>query len=226
MICGPCGVGKTHLARSIVNRFNIAYPGRKSIYVTAEQYVTELISSLKYSNPSEFLAKYRGCDLLVVDEISFFKLREQSQKDLQYTIKTLLIAGKQVVATSSHYPNQIGGIEEAIVSLFQGGLIVDLPQPDYNQRMKIAEAVARKRGISIPCETLHFICERSQGSVRAIEGAILRLDAYARFSGSNITPKIALSFLAHLSKSANNSACRRVALKFKMLAKEHVFRSG
>ena len=201
-ICGPTGVGKTHLVCALLYKLRVVHPELKSVIVPSETFMNEMIYCLRLNKMEDIRMKYRGCDLFAIDNTSFLASRERTQEELRYTIESLLAENKQVVVISSDHPNQIAGMSEAVTALMQGGLVVDMLSPDYDQRIKIIEKIAMDRGIELPDEVIAFTANLCDKSVRVLAGAIHRLDVYAHINHSKITLDLAKNYLPQLYSSS------------------------
>ncbi|MDO8568516.1 MAG: chromosomal replication initiator protein DnaA [Dehalococcoidales bacterium] len=188
-ICGAAGLGKTHLLHAIGQA---ALGNRvKVIYASAEQFTNEFISSIRERSTESFRNRYRGADMLLIDDIQFICGKEQTEEGFFHTFNELHNASRQIVVTSDRLPKSIPLLEERLRSRFEWGLVVNIKPPDAETRLAILQAKARQIGVNIEPAVLQFLAGQVQGNVRELEGALNRVIAYARLLGQ--TPTIELA---------------------------------
>src|SRR3989344_6412365 len=139
-IYGGVGVGKTHLIQAVGNEILDKLPGTKIVYTTCERFTNEFIESLISHRFSEFRAKYRKTDVLLIDDVQFLSGKESTQEEFFHTFNELHVAQKQIVLTSDRHPTEIGKLEDRLVSRFLGGLTADIGQPDFEMRVAIIQS--------------------------------------------------------------------------------------
>lgn len=186
-IYGGVGLGKTHLMQAIGNEITKKDPKKKIEYISSEKFTSEFIASLnKQSN--NFKDKYRGVDILLVDDMQFLAGKEQTQVEFFHTFNALHQAGKQIVIASDRPPKSIPTLEERLRSRFEWGLIVDIQAPDLETRIAILDKKSKAKGFHIPLEALDYIAKQIPNNVRELEGALNRICAYCELN--NMEPSL------------------------------------
>jgi len=186
-IYGESGLGKTHLLHAIGDRVKAVQSGLKSLYMTTEQFVNELINCIRRKQMEAFRENFRGVDILLLDDIQFIAGKERTQEEFFHTFNTLQSTGHQVVFTSDSRPADIPGLEERLRSRFLQGLIADIQPPDLETRCAILREKARAVGWELPEDVVMFISRRVQKNVRELEGCLNRTIAYAQLKNCKIT---------------------------------------
>ena len=175
-IYGGVGLGKTHLVNAVGHRVLQDNPGARILYVSAERFTNEFIWALQNHRIEEFRKRYRSqCDVLLMDDIQFLATREQTQEEFFHTFNALYHADKQIVVSSDVFPQQIGKMEERLVSRFQWGMVADIQAPELDTRVAIVSKKAEQEGISLPLDVAHFLAQTVKSNVRELEGTLLRL---------------------------------------------------
>ena len=186
-ICGGVGLGKTHLMQAVGNLVMARKPGAKVQYIHSEKFVGDMVRALQHNTINEFKNKYRTCDALLIDDIQFFAGKERSQEEFFHTFNALLESQQQIVLTCDRYPKEVTGVEERLKSRFGWGLTVAIEPPELETRVAILMSKAQRIGLEVPHEVAFFVAKRFRSNIRELEGALHRMEANARFSGSAIS---------------------------------------
>ncbi len=194
-IYGGPGLGKTHLMHSIGNFILSEHPDMNVLYVTSEEFTNEVIESIRSTNNSssmtKFREKYRSVDVLMIDDIQFIIGKESTQEEFFHTFNALHSSGKQIILTSDKPPKDMEILEERIRSRFEWGLMADIGFPDYETRMAILRRKVESEKIELKDEILNYIAENIKSNIREIEGALNKLIAYSNLEKTEITMEIA-----------------------------------
>lgn len=201
---GGAGLGKTHLMHAIGHQMLQNRPGAKIKYVSSENFTNEFINSIQTNKMEEFRNEYRKVDLLLVDDIQFLENREGTQNEFFNTFEELYNNNKQIVLTSDRLPREIPTLPERLVTRFAWGLSVDITPPDLETRIAILRKKAEAERLEIPEDTLSYIAGQIESNIRELEGALLRVQAYATMNNQEITTSLAAESLKAL-KSNNGS---------------------
>ena len=196
-ICGGVGLGKTHLLHSIGNLV-MGKGDLRIAYVTTEQFTNEVINSIRHGKMEEFRRRYRNTDMLLIDDIQFLARKEQTQEEFFHTFNTLYEAQKQIVLSSDRFPKEMPPMEERLTSRFEWGLTADLQQPDVETRVAILRKKSEEEGIAIGDEIAQLLAENLKNNIRELEGALIRLGAYATLTGRTISIDMAKNILPDL----------------------------
>ncbi|MBM4280024.1 MAG: chromosomal replication initiator protein DnaA, partial [Deltaproteobacteria bacterium] len=180
---GPTGLGKTHLLHAIGHETLGRHPGLRVALLSAEQWVNEFIADSHGKRFDAFRRKFRDdVDVLLIDDIQFLAGKAQSQDEFFHTFNALYEAHKQIVVTSDRYPHEIAGLEDRLKTRLQWGLVTDMRPPDADTRKAILLKKAVDLGCALPYDVLDFVAASVTTSVRALEGALVRLAAYAQLT--------------------------------------------
>ena len=181
-IYGPTGLGKTHLLFAIANQLRNKNPQTAILYITAEQFTNELISSFRYKKTQEFRDKYRlGCDILLMDDVQFISGKDRTQENLFYIFEELEKRGKQIIFTADVLPKEIKGLEHRLRTRFESGIMADTQPPDLETMIAILYQKAEEIGLSLGSDVATYIAMGVQDNVRELEGTLNRLKALCRF---------------------------------------------
>ncbi len=175
-IYGGVGLGKTHLVNAVGHRVLSDRPDARILYVSAERFTNEFIWALQNHRINEFRDRYRNnCDVLLMDDIQFLAKREQTQEEFFHTFNALYHSDKQIVVSSDAYPQQMGQMEERLISRFQWGMVADIQAPELDTRVAIVKKKAEQEGIAVSGEVANFLAQTVRSNVRELEGTLLRL---------------------------------------------------
>ncbi len=178
-IYGESGLGKTHLLHAIGHYAQTLYPGVHVRYVSSEEFTNEFINSIRDDRAASFQRQYREVDILLVDDIQFLSGKLQTQEEFFHTFNTLHNADKQIVVTSDLPPKQLPQFEVRMQSRFEWGLLVDIQPPDLETRIAILRKKSAQERLTAPPEVLEYIASKISTSVRELEGALIRVTAFA-----------------------------------------------
>ena len=185
-IYGRVGLGKTHLMQAIALEIKRRFPEKKVLYVSSEKFTNQLITAIQSRSTHLFRSRFRNVDLFLIDDIPFIAGKEASQEEFFHTFNVLYDAHKQIVISSNRPPREIPSLEERLVSRFGWGLVTDIQPPDFETRVAILRKKLERQSVRVPDEVLFFIAERIQSNVRELEGALIRLVAFASLGGLEI----------------------------------------
>ncbi len=198
LIYGGVGLGKTHLMQAIGNDIYRRTPEKKVVYVTAENFTNEFIAAIRQSRASAFKNKYRGADVLLIDDIHFFQGKEAVQEELFNTFNALYEVNKQIVFTCDRHPSELKNLTERMKSRFNSGLPADIKMPDFEARMAILKNKSLLQGHVIKDEVLEFIAKNVTSSVREMESALTKIIAYSDLVRKDVTLEVAKEQLSYL----------------------------
>lgn len=176
-IHGHSGLGKTHLLCAVINYMKKKYPALRIVYKKSEDFINELIASLKTGSTQSFKDKYRSADVLLIDDIQFLAGKESTQEEFFHTFSTLYESNKQIILTSDRPPNEIRPLEERLRTRFEGGLIADIQPPSPELRIAIIKKKSEDLHLNLSDELIHYLAERLHENIRQIEGVMKKLQA-------------------------------------------------
>lgn len=190
-IYGGVGLGKTHLLQAIGNQIVINNPQTKICYMHAERYIADVVRAYQTNKFEEFKQFYHSLDVLLIDDIQFFAGKAKTQEEFFYAFNTLVDSHKQVILTSDTFPKEIIGLESRLVSRFGWGLTVAIEPPELEMRVAILLKKANLNNYSLDDTVAFFIAKHVSSNVRELEGALKRVEAYAKFHKRNISVETA-----------------------------------
>jgi chromosomal replication initiator protein len=197
-IYGDSGLGKTHLLHAMGHYAKRLVPGLKVRYVSSEEFTNDFINSLRDDKMHNFQSRYRSVDLLLIDDIQFLERAERTQEEFFHTFNTLHNANKQIVISSDRSPRQLSTLEDRLRTRFEWGLITDVQAPDLETRIAILRKKAAQEGMNPPPEVLEFIASKIQSNIRELEGALIRVTAFASLNRQDVEMKLAENVLKDL----------------------------
>ncbi|MCV7737422.1 chromosomal replication initiator protein DnaA, partial [Micrococcus luteus] len=197
-IYGESGLGKTHLLHAIGHYARRLYPGLRVRYVNSEEFTNDFINSIRHDEGASFKQVYRNVDILLIDDIQFLADKEATVEEFFHTFNTLYNNNKQVVITSDLPPKQLSGFEDRLRSRFEWGLITDIQPPDLETRIAILRKKAEAEGLVAPPEALEYIASRISTNIRELEGALIRVTAFASLNRQTVDIELAEHVLKDL----------------------------
>ncbi|MDP8298860.1 MAG: chromosomal replication initiator protein DnaA [Candidatus Tantalella remota] len=192
---GGVGLGKTHLMQAMGHEIHARYPRAKVLYMTSEEFCNQLIAAIRKKQMDNFRDKARNVDVLLVDDIQFIAGKNATQEEFFHTFNALHDSHKQIVLCSDRSPQEIKALEERMVSRFAWGLIADIQLPDFETRIAIMEKKCENESVKVSKEVLYFLAENIKSNIREMEGALIRVVAYAKLTGSDISVGMARQVL-------------------------------
>jgi chromosomal replication initiator protein len=199
-VCGPVGSGKTHLLEGICRQLKRSQPSANILLITAEAFANYFTQALRDHSLPSFRQRFRGVDVLIVDNIEFFESKRVFQEEFLHTFADLADHGRPIVLSGTRHPRLLTKLSDELVSRFQSGLVCRLETPDLPTRLKIVEIKAGRMSGDFAPEALQYIAQRFQGSVRELEGALNCLHTYHGMTRKRVTLSAAREVLADLER--------------------------
>jgi len=202
-VCGPPGLGKTHLLHSIANYISEHGDGLTVRYTTVEAFTDRFVGALHTGALDAFKAAYRGVDVLLVDDVQFLQSKVRTEQEFFHTFNDLHSAGAQLVLTSDRPPRDLDALEDRLRERFAAGLVTEVGPPDFATRRTILRKRVQQDGVAgVDPQAIDLIAERVASNIRALEGALIRVVAYGSLTGRAVTLDLADEVLAGLYPSA------------------------
>ncbi|MDO9458214.1 chromosomal replication initiator protein DnaA [Nocardioides sp.] len=191
LVYGDSGLGKTHLLHAIGHYVRSLYTGAKVRYVSSEEFTNEFINAIRDDRQDRFKRRYREVDVLLIDDIQFLEGKTQTQEEFFHTFNTLHNANKQIVLTSDRAPKRLEALEDRLRNRFEWGLITDVQPPDLETRIAILRKKAAMDRLTAPPDVLEFIASKIQTNIRELEGALIRVTAFANLNRQEVDMTLA-----------------------------------
>jgi len=197
-IHGDSGLGKTHLLHAIGHYVSENFPHHNVRYVSTETFMNDFVDAIRNNSQPSFKRRYRDCDVLLVDDIQFMEGKEGLQEEFFYTFNTLHEGGKQLVLSSDRHPRNIATLEHRLRSRFESGLITDVQPPELETRLAILRKKAEGERTQIPDDVLELIATHVRDNIRELEGALIRVSAFASLNRELLTREMAEMVLSDI----------------------------
>jgi chromosomal replication initiator protein len=204
---GPPGLGKTHLLHAIGNFVQRYGAGMRVRYATIEEFTTEFVDAVRSRRTGDFKDDFRSADVVLIDDVQFLAGRAKTREEFFHTFNALLGSGRQLVISSDRSPEELADLEGRLAERFRAGLVADLEPPPPDVRRAILAKRARLDEVAVSDEVLVEIAQRVDSSVRALEGALIRVVAYASLKGEEPTPGLVRHVLRRLGQDQSRDTC-------------------
>jgi chromosomal replication initiator protein len=211
---GGVGLGKTHLLNAIGHEILRRRPQLRVMYLAAEQFVNELINSIRFDRMPAFRERYRTIDVLLIDDVQFLANKERTQEEFFHTFNTLYTSQKQIILSSDSSPRQIPTLEERLRSRFEWGLIADIQPPELETKVAILRRKAETERIELPDDVALFVARQVRSSVRELEGLLNRVIAFALLTGNPLSLELARETLKDILPEEHNRVTGQEIVKF------------
>jgi chromosomal replication initiator protein len=206
---GGVGMGKTHLMQAIGHEIKRRQPQVAICYLSSEKFTNEMINSLRYDKMTSFRDKFRGVDVLLIDDIQFLAQKERTQEEFFHTFNALHESMKQIVIASDRPPKELAEIEDRLRSRFEWGLIADIQPPDLETKVAILQKKSEQEHVTLPTDVALYIASNIRSNVRELEGALIRLIAHSSLIGAQIS----LPYTQQVLKNFIDSQARKVTIE-------------
>lgn len=207
LLYGGVGLGKTHLLHAVGHGIHENHPHLRIVYLSAERFMNEFISAVRYNQFDQFRQRYReDCDVLLIDDVQFISGRDRTMDEFFHVFNALYEAGKQIMVTADRTPSQMQGMEERLTSRLNWGLVADVKAPDLETRVAILRQKAEQDGIGIPDDVCMYLAGLVRSNVRELEGALVRVSTFAALKGRPITEAFVREVLGHTAEAERRLA--------------------
>ncbi len=211
---GGVGLGKTHLLHAIGHQIERRHAGLRIGYQTAEQFVNDLIASIRHNRMPEFRERQRNIDVLLVDDVQFLAGKERTQEEFFHTFNTLYSSQKQIILSSDSPPRNIPALEERLRSRFEWGLIADIQPPDLETKIAILRRKAELEGVYLPDDVALFVANQVRANIRELEGLLNRVVAFSSLTGRPLSLDLARETLRDILDERGRRASAPEVIKF------------
>jgi chromosomal replication initiator protein len=207
LLYGGVGLGKTHLLHAVGHAIHDKHPSLRIVYLSAERFMNEFITAVRYNQFEEFRQRYReDCDVLLIDDIQFIAGRDRTMDEFFHVFNALYEAGKQIMVTADRTPSEMQGMEERLTSRLNWGLVADVKAPDLETRVAILRQKAEQDRIGIPDDVCVYLATLVRSNVRELEGALVRVATFAALKGKPITEAFVRDVLGQGAEADRRSA--------------------
>ncbi|MEM7155704.1 MAG: chromosomal replication initiator protein DnaA [Myxococcota bacterium] len=207
LLYGGVGLGKTHLLHAVGHSIHRTHPEKRIVYLSAERFMNEFISAVRYNQFDDFRKRYReDCDVLLIDDIQFISGRDRTMDEFFHVFNALYEAGKQIMVTADRTPSEMQGMEERLTSRLNWGLVADVKAPDLETRVAILRQKAEQDGIGIPDDVCVYLASLVRSNVRELEGALVRVSTFAALKGKPITEAFVREVLGESAEPQHRGA--------------------
>lgn len=211
---GGVGLGKTHLLHAIGHKILRDHSHLRVMYLAAEQFVNELINSIRFDRMPDFRDRYRNIDVLLIDDIQFIANKERTQEEFFHTFNTLYTSQKQIILSSDAEPRKIPTLEERLRSRFQWGLIADIQSPELETKLAILRRKADIEGLELPDDVAEFIARRVRSNIRELEGLLTRVLAFSSLTAKPLSVELARETLKDILPTEDRRSTAAEIIKF------------
>lgn len=198
---GDVGLGKTHLMHAVGNEILKKNNGAKILYISSEQFVNDMVESIRDNTINEFRDKYRTLDVLMIDDIQFIGGKDRCQEEFFHTFNHLSQSEKQIIITSDRPPKDISKLDDRLRSRFEGGLTCDIKKPDYETRIAILKMKIKNDNIEIEDEFVEIIAKKVKANIRELEGVLNKIVAYSTLTNKKVTKEMLSDIISDIEDS-------------------------